>query len=154
MSRLFEKDISDFLDALRDEVKSQVKNGALEENPKRPSRSWWINDKDTKEYEPYVHIRAQDAAQNANLVTQGVLQVEVYTDDAPAPYRQRLAAMLPELTFPTTCKTTGRVGYKLLTLTVTFGREDDPVRIAAEPVLFLLTALYDASQTLREKTSD
>ena len=147
MRDLFKEDTTAFFNALRDRVKSQVRTGQMEEEVMNLSRAWYIEDNDTKEGEdvPFVWFRTQEA----EIVTPGVLVLLVYADGSLKPHHQQLLAMLSEIKLPSTCQKAPGGGGQLLSVTITYAEHDDPVEIAAEPVLTLLTELYDAWKKLK-----
>ena len=90
---------------------------------------------------------------DAQIVTPGVLALGAYADGTLKPYRQQLAAIFDEIQLPATCTRVAVGGAQLFAATVTYGSSDDPVTIAAEPMLLLLTTLYDGWKKVRSPAS-
>jgi hypothetical protein len=158
MYEAFNAELFSFLDAVREQTQLQVRKGKIAQEGKTSYRSWWIDENDSADEDedvteaeeedvPYIYFSTQDP----RIVMPGVLTLEAHADGDLEPYRQQIAAALSQIQFPKTCKKVARVGKALFAVTVSYGEADDPVAMASEPVVAILTTLDEVYRKLQPK---
>jgi len=145
MYRVFISDIEKFLDALRERVAERVTTGKLDEEGKA-GRAWYIWDEEDGDDEvPYIWFRIDDA----EIVNPGILNLTVLADGELKPHREKLKTILSILQLGKNARIVqGTGGQTLFTVIISYGA-DDPIGNAAEPILALLVALFDAGKQVR-----
>lgn len=142
MRELFGANISAFLDAVRDRMRSQVKDGCkLGEWRSDKYVNWWIEDAESDDDCPYVWIESQ----LPEIVEPGILKL-IATAGSTRDRNQQFATVRETLRLPASCEITK--GGGLFTIKISYNT--DPVTNTAQPTLAVLTALYDADLNLRE----
>ena len=143
MREQFERNVSAFLDNLRDRITSKLNGGQVGEERAGSGCSWYVLDEYTDKDVPYVWFRTQQSS----IVTPGVLELRVYAGEgASESDRKQLASLLadlPQRQWPGICTAGTGTEKCLFSLRVLYG-QNDPVAVAVDPMLALLTALDTA----------
>jgi hypothetical protein len=153
MYEIFEAESSSFLNAVREGVQSRIGNLKFEEGGgKGANRSWylWSDAEGTDEdYDvPYLWFTAWDP----RIVIPGLLELQVRADGELRPHQEQLATSLFNIPLPKTCTKDRGKGGCLFTVTISFNGEESPVDVVTEPLLTLLTAMWEALAKLRKQS--
>jgi hypothetical protein len=146
MREQFESNISDFLDALRDRLSSEIREGRLKEERGSDGCSWWIESNAGEDDVAYVWFRTNAP----DTVSPGSLEFRVYADEASDDDRRQLATLLgdPNRHWPQPAVAKKGTNKCVLALSVGYG-EADPVSVAVKPVTTLLQAVKDSYEKLK-----
>ena len=144
MRNKFVEDVSDFLDALRDRMRSHAKEGfAVEEERERKAKNcvWFGSDAEINNDDDVLYVWFPLNKNNAKIVTPGILELEVSANGAIEDFESQIPDFVSGIKLADNCKSKdGKV-------IVTYGM-GDPVEAAWEPILNLLTILNEKTKIL------